>query len=295
MQYGIEPPDYRLPDSTHLGSARLLVSDLDHSLEYYQTVIGLEVLSRQGSAASLGAHGGGPAILHLETRAGTKAPPRGGRFGLYHFAILLPERAALARFVRHLGELRQDDQFSLPVASADHAVSEAIYLWDPDGLGIEVYVDRPRSEWRLRGQEVFMTTERLDMRSLIAAAGDQAWDGVPRGTVLGHMHLQVSDLSMAEAFYHAALGFDKTVWNFPGALFLSAGGYHHHLGTNTWAGGVGHALDHEARLVEWELRLPSAEDRARASAHLRSAGFAVETQDGTAVVSDPWGTVLRLA
>src|SRR5215468_7635984 len=135
------------------------------------------------------------------------------------------------------------------------AVSEALYLWDPDGLGIEVYADRPREAWRIRGQEIFMTTERLNLEDLVLAGGGEPWSGLPLGTVIGHMHLQVSDLERAEAFYHSALGFDKIVWNFPGALFLSAGGYHHHLGANTWAAGAGESLDNEARLLEWELVL----------------------------------------
>ena len=288
MQYGVPPPGYRLPDKTHVGAARLLVSDLAKSLEYYQRVIGLRVVSRDRSTAAIGPHDRGPALLHLETRPGTTPPPRGGRFGLYHFALLLPDRASLGQFVKHLGEL------GTHVASADHAVSEALYLWDPDGLGIEVYADRPREAWRLRGQEIFMTTEPLNIQSLLTVAGNRRWAGIPEGTSLGHIHLQVSDLERAEAFYHSALGFDKILWNFPGALFLSAGGYHHHLGTNTWAPGAGAALDHEARLLEWELVLPTADDRAEAAASLRTAGYAVAKEEESWVVSDPWNTTLRL-
>ncbi len=289
MQYGIPPTGYRLPDATHVGSAHLLVSDLEKSLEYYQRVIGLRMISRDRSTVALGPHDEDSALLHLETRPGTKPPPRGGRFGLYHFAVLLPDRASLGQFVRHLGEI------GTHVASADHAVSEALYLWDPDGLGIEVYADRPREAWRVRGHEIFMTTERLNIQSLLEAAGNRRWAGIPAGASLGHMHLQVSDLDRAEAFYHSALGFDKIVWNFPGALFLSAGGYHHHLGTNTWAPGAGEALDDEARLLEWELVLPTADDRARAADSLRSAGYPVERQGEHWIAKDPWNTTLRLA
>jgi catechol 2,3-dioxygenase len=289
MHYGISPPAYRLPGETHLGAARLLVSDLERSLEYYQQVLGLRVLWRERTSAALGASGGGLApIINLETRPGTKPPPRGGRYGLYHFALLLPDRASLGRLVRHLGEL------GAHVASADHAVSEALYLWDPDGLGIEVYSDRPRAEWRVRDREIFMTTERLNMQSLLTAGGDEPWTGIPHGTSLGHMHLQVSDLDTAEAFFHSALGLDKIVWNFPGALFMSAGGYHHHLGTNTWATGAGHALEDEARLLEWEIVLPSSNDRTAAAQSLRAAGYAAEQEGESWVVSDPWNTTLRL-
>jgi len=289
MQYGIPPPGYRLPSDTRLGAARLLVSDLERSLDYYQQVIGLRVLSRERSSVALGPLGGDTPLIHLETRPGTKAPPRGGRFGLYHFALLLPDRVSLGRFVRHLGEV------GAHVASADHAVSEALYLWDPDGLGIEVYADRPREAWRLRGQEIFMTTERLNLQGLLAAAGSEPWTGMPHGTTLGHMHLQISDLETVEAFYHSALGFDKIVWNFPGALFLSAGGYHHHLGTNTWAANAGRALDDEARLLAWEIVLPSPEDRSRAARSLRAAGYVAEPDGESWVVPDPWNVTLRLS
>jgi catechol 2,3-dioxygenase len=288
MSYGIPAPGYRLPSDTHLGGLHLLVSDLERSLEYYQHVIGLTILSRERSSAALGARGSRDALLHIATKPGIKPPPRGGRFGLYHFALLLPDRTALGRFVRHLGELRAH------VASADHAVSEALYLWDPDGLGIEVYADRPREGWRIHGQEIFMTTERLNLQSLLAAAGDERWTGMPGGTSVGHMHLQVSDLGSAEAFYHRALGLDKIVWNFPGALFLSAGGYHHHLGTNTWAAGAGESADDEARLIEWEIVLPASDAAAEAAASLGAAGYTVERQDETWAVSDPWNTTLRL-
>jgi catechol 2,3-dioxygenase len=264
------------------------VSDLQRSLEYYQRVIGLGVVSRDRSTVALGPHNGDAALLHLETRPGTKPPPRGGRFGLYHFALLLPDRTSLGQLVRHLGEIETH------VASADHAVSEALYLWDPDGLGIEVYADRPRDTWRVHGQEIFMTTERLNIQSLLTAAGNRAWSGLPLGTSLGHMHLQVGDLERAEAFYHAALGFDKIVWNFPGALFMSAGGYHHHLGTNTWAAGAGEALENEARLLEWELVLPTTDDRAQAAESLRAAGYRVERDGEHWIAHDPWNTTLRL-
>jgi catechol 2,3-dioxygenase len=288
MQYGIPAPAYRLPSGTHVGSARLLVSDLDRSLEYYQRVIGLRVVSSDRSAVALGPNDSASAVLHLETRPGTKPPPRGGRFGLYHFALLLPDRTSLGQFVRHLAENETH------VASADHGVSEALYLWDPDGLGIEVYADRPREAWRVQGQEIFMTTERLNIQSLLAAAGNRPWSGIPAGTSLGHMHLQVGDLDRAEAFYHAALGFDKIVWNFPGALFMSAGGYHHHLGTNTWAAGAGEAPENEARLLEWQLVLPTTDDRVQAAHSLREAGYAVVQDEESWVVSDPWNTTLRL-
>ena len=139
-----------------------------------------------------------------------------------------------------------------------------------------------------------MTTEPLDLQSLITAAGDARWNGMPTGTVLGHMHLHVGDLAGAEAFYHAALGFDKTVWSYPGALFLSAGGYHHHLGTNTWAAGASPSGEHEARLLEWEIVMASAADRDEAADSCEKAGYTVRKDAQSRVVTDPWGTTLRL-
>jgi catechol 2,3-dioxygenase len=285
---GLRPPGYRLPDTTHLGAVHLQVSDLARSLDYYEQILGLYPVARTGTSASLAPVGSDAALLHLRTAPGTRPVPRSGRLGLYHFALVVPDRPSLGRFLGHLRET------GAHVASADHAVSEALYLWDPDQLGIEVYVDRPRSSWTERNGELFMTTERLDVRGLLAVGSGELWKGQPEGTVLGHMHLHVGDLDGAEAFYHRALGFDKTVWSYPGALFLSAGGYHHHLGTNTWAAGAGPAAADEARLLEWEIVLPSEEDCDAAASSCETAGYAVTVDERGRTIADPWGTRLRL-
>jgi catechol 2,3-dioxygenase len=176
---------------------------------------------------------------------------------------------------------------------ADHAVSEALYLSDPDGLGIEVYADRPRSTWRHDARQLYMTTEPLDVASVMKAGEGRTWDGMPPGTVMGHVHLHVGDLDEAAAFYHRGLGFDQVVWDYPGALFMSAGGYHHHLGTNTWSSGAPAAED-QARLLSWEIVVPPA-DAAAAAHSLTSRGYAVaRTADG-AHANDPWGTTVRIA
>jgi catechol 2,3-dioxygenase len=138
-----------------------------------------------------------------------------------------------------------------------------------------------------------MTTDRLDIRSLLAAGGERAWTGMPSGTTMGHVHLHVGDLDGAEAFYHRALGFDKVVWSYPGALFLSAGGYHHHLGNNTWSSGPS-ASDGDARLLEWTIVLPDASDVADVARSLRAAGYEAQEAEGEVVAADPWGTGLRL-
>ncbi len=288
MEYGMPPPGYRLPNATRLGAVRLLVSDLQRSADYYQHVIGLQITSRQPDAVTLGTPGDSATLLELRHQRGVRPVPQSERVGLYHFALLVPDRADLGRFVSHLRTL------GVPVASADHAVSEAIYLWDPDGLGIEVYADRPRDTWRRNGRELFMTTERLDLRALMLAGGDVKWNGLPRGTVLGHMHLHVGDLEASARFYHAALGFDQIVWSYPGALFLSAGGYHHHLGTNAWAGDAPLRADDEAGLLEWEIVLPTAEDCAAAARSCESAGFATTREADAIAVDDPWRTRVRL-
>jgi catechol 2,3-dioxygenase len=285
--YGITPPGYRLPDATRLGAVRLQVGDLGRSLDYYQRVLGLRVLAGEEGEAALGAEDEEAPLVVLHERPGARPVPRSGLLGLYHFAILLPDRAALGRFVAHLGRLGEH------AGSADHAVSEALYLTDPDGLGIEVYADRPRPEWRHHNRELFMTTDRLDIRSLLAAGGERQWTGMPSGTTMGHVHLHVGTLGEAEAFYHAALGFDKTVWSYPGALFLSAGGYHHHLGTNTWAPGPAPS-ENQARLIEWELIVPAHADALAAAHSLRAAGYQATDNGHAAIALDPWGTQVTI-
>jgi catechol 2,3-dioxygenase len=287
-QPGIAPPGYRLPAATTLGTVRLQVSDLARSLAYYEGVLGMRVLDRAGGVARLGASEGGATLIELRERPGATPVPRRGRLGLYHFAILLPDRSALGRFLRHLSETGERAGMS------DHFVSEAIYLNDPDGLGIEVYADRPRSAWRQENGQLVMTTVALDTADLLRAAGDERWAGMPAGTTVGHVHLHVDDLERAAAFYHVGLGLDKTVWSYPGALFLSAGGYHHHLGTNTWAAGAAPAGPNDARLLEWELLVPTAEDAAAALANLERDGSRVERGGDGGVARDPWGTAVRI-
>lgn len=288
LPYGIAPNGYRLPAGTRPGRVRLQVSDLERSLAFYGRVLGLRSLEGSGGHASLGADGEGAVLLELEERSGAAAVPRGARLGLFHFAMLLPQRASLGRLLVHLMEI------GVRPGASDHRVSEALYLRDPDGLGIEVYADRPRSAWRHEARQLLMTTEPLDRRSLVRAAGDGRWSGMPAGTAVGHLHLHVGDLARAEAFYHQGLGLDKVVWSYSGALFLSAGGYHHHLGLNTWAAGAEPAREGDARLLEWELVVPGVEDARGALGSLAAAGHAVERSADGGVVRDPWGTALRL-
>jgi catechol 2,3-dioxygenase len=288
LPYGLAAPSYRLPEATHVGGVRLQVANLDRSLAYYTDVLGLTATQATPGTASLSTAGGTQPLIELEEQRGATPVPRQGRLGLFHFAILVPDRQSLGGFVRHIAAR------NVYAGSADHAVSEALYLTDPDGLGIEVYADRPRATWRVSGQELFMTTEPLDLRGLMNAAAGRDWTGMPAGTVMGHVHLHVGDLGEAAAFYHAALGLDKVVWSYPGALFLSAGGYHHHLGTNTWAAGASPARDDEARLLRWDLVLPDAAAVDEASHSLEAAGYGGAVDDGGRIVRDPWGTAVRL-
>jgi catechol 2,3-dioxygenase len=292
--YGEAPRGYRLPERTRLGRVRLQVADLGRSLAFYERVLGLRTLDRGATHATLGAHGDDAPLVELQERPGARPMGRRGRLGLFHFAILLPDRAALGRFVRHLADV------GAPAGAGDHLVSEALYLNDPDGLGIEVYADRPRETWRRVGRELMIATDPVDFAGLAAAGGDVPWSGMPAGTQIGHVHLHVGSIDEGAAFFSEALGFDRVTWRYPGALFLGAGGYHHHLGTNTWAGpAAGPAAEDDARLLEWTIELPDAASLAGAVESLRGAGYPAEPESGArasseAVTRDPWGTRIRL-
>ena len=288
--YGQAPNGYRLPAGTRLGPVRLQVADLARSLPFYVETLGFREVARDAGQATLAAHADDRVLVELVERRGVRPAGR-GLLGLYHVAILLPDRASLGRFVRHLSESRT------PAGAGDHLVSEAFYLTDPDGLGIEVYADRPRETWNRLGRELMLATDPVDVRGLVAEAGEEAWSGMPAGTVIGHVHLHVGSIEQAQAFYSEALGFDRMTWRYPGALFLGADGYHHHLGTNTWAGaGARPPADTDARLLEWTIELPRATDVAAVSQSLSDAGYPVEWAgegDGMATTQDPWGTRVR--
>lgn len=278
------PPS--LPPDTSPRSVRLQVSNLARAREWYTTVLGCRVLQTYTSEVHLGADGDDTPLVVLEERPGTRPIRPYTRLGLYHVALLLPSRAALGAFVRHLA-----DQ-GIAAASADHLVSEALYLTDPDGLGIEVYADRPRTLWTYTRGEVVMAVDPLDLRALAAAAAEP-WTGLPQGTSVGHLHLHVGDLAAASAFYVEGLGLDVMA-QLQGALFLAAGGYHHHLAVNTWATGAQPAGGDEARLLEWVLSVPDAARADASRARLAAAGHALHDTDDGWVVTDPWGTRLRV-
>ena len=255
-----------LDPRTTVGHVHLRVADLDRALEFYRDLLGFREAWRGDDTVMLSADGRYPFALGLTATADPAPAPR-RRSGLYHAAFLLPGRAALGRLLRRLLE----HDVALDGAS-DHLVSEALYLRDPEGNGLELYADRPQGLWPWNSDQVDMTTRELDLRDLLAAGGDRSAPA-PEGTRLGHVHLRVSDLRRAEAFYHEALGFDVTLRRYAGALFLSAGGYHHHLGTNVWAGqGIPPAAPTGPGLWYFTVRLPGSDDLSRAAARLRAHG-----------------------
>jgi catechol 2,3-dioxygenase len=259
------------PDTT-VGPVDLVVADLGRAEQFYREVLGFKQLSRQDSTLMLTADGAAP-LLILHERPGARPKPRRAT-GLYHFAILTPTRRDLARSLRRLAEAQW------PISGAsDHLVSEALYLDDPDGNGIEIYRDRPRAEWPRSGGRVQMATDPLDFDGVIGEleGDDQPWDGLAAGTTIGHVHLHVADLRAAEAFYQGVLGFDM-IMNIGSALFVSAGGYHHHLGLNTWAGvGAPPPLPDAAGLRHFAIVLPD----------LRDAGIAIEETGEGLLIRDP--------
>lgn len=284
---GTEPPGYALPEALRLGPVHLQVADLNRSLAYYQDVLGLRTLERGDGSAALGTHDDGVPLLRLRERKGAAPLPYRGHLGLYHFALRVPDRRSLADLLAHLRSIHAR------VGASDHLVSEALYLYDPDGLGIEVYADTPAGTWRREGGQIVMRTGPLDLDDLLRDAAGP-WLGLPGGTVMGHVHLHVGDLGEAEAFYHRALGLDKTVWSYPGVLFFAGRGYHHHVGTNLWAESSTLPDPDGARLVEWEMVLPAAADAEAAARSVAAAGYrAVREGDGWRV-ADPWGIELRL-
>ena len=268
-----------------MGPVRLRVGDLERSAAFYGRALGLRELGRERSEALLGTEDG-RVLVELEGDEDAPArPPR--TTGLFHLAILVPNRSDLALALRRVTSAG----WSFTGAS-DHLVSEALYLDDPEGNGIEIYRDRPRDEWR-RGADgdLRMATLPLDLQGVLGAASEGAPDeGMPVGTTMGHVHLQVSDLAAAESFYARLLGFDVTVRGYPGALFVSAGGYHHHLGMNTWGSRDAPPPPAGARgLARYRIELPTTDDLSALAARLDAAGVAAERRDGGLEVVDPSG------
>jgi len=268
------------PD-TRLGYVHLTVSDLERSLAFYQRSLGFQLHRREAETAYLGA--GGRDLLVLTERPGAIRVLR--RTGLYHFAILVPSRLALAQSLQNLIETEAKLD-----GGADHLVSEALYLSDPDGNGIEIYRDFPRSAWEYENGMPRMATEPFDFQGVLRELENnpRPWAGLHPDTVLGHMHLHVARLPEAVAFYETVLGFDLVAVIQGSAAFLSAGGYHHHLGVNTWNGvGASPPPPDAVGLRYFTVQLPNEKEQAELLARLGNAGVPIEKREHGLFVSDP--------
>ncbi len=266
----------------HIGAVTLRANDLAKLTAYYRDAIGLQLVAQGPEEAELGI--AGKTLVRL--RSGATRPSSAA--GLFHLAILLPSRHDLANWLRHAAEAR------VPLEGAsDHLVSEALYLSDPEGNGIEIYRDRARAEWPRRPDGgIAMATERLDLDKLLGEAADGSYAGMPEGTGMGHIHLRVGDTAAAEAFYRDLLGFDLMV-RYPGASFLASGGYHHHIAGNIWGSrGAGPRRPGEAGLDRFELVARGEADFAAMRERILAAGGS--ESEGVPTIADPWGNGLVL-
>jgi catechol 2,3-dioxygenase len=273
---------------TAVGAVRLTAADLDEAQSFYERAIGLKTLERSSEGARLGV--GDTSVVELVGDPDAPRRPHPST-GLFHLAILVPDRAELARALRRLAAAG----WRLTGAS-DHLVSEALYLNDPEGNGIEIYRDRPREEWSTVDGQLQIATLPLDLSGLLTEEGsDDAVSAMAPGTRMGHVHLNISDLDDAEEFYSGLVGLDVTVRGYPGALFAAAGGYHHHLGLNTWAGEGAPSPPAGARgLRSYELLLPDAGEVGSVADRLENAGVAVSEESDGVNVADPSGNRLVL-
>jgi catechol 2,3-dioxygenase len=282
----------RLPDRAHIGRVRLRAGDLGRSLQLYRDLLGLRVVRDQGQQITLAApvdeqqYGGEEPqeLIVLEERPGVqRRPPRPRTTGLYHVALLVPSRGDLGRTILGL------DNAGYPLRGmSDHAVSESLYLDDPDGNGLEIYADRPREQWPIQDGVVQMTVEPMDIEGVIAGARGNPghWTGLSPQTVVGHVHFTVSDMERAVAYYRDVVGFD-VMMRIPSLTAVSAGGYHHHLNLNTWAGeGAPRDSEDVAGLIAWELRVPREADRIALLQRLGEENVLTDSS-ATAVALDP--------
>lgn len=285
---------YRIPADAHVGPVHLTVRNLERVLTLYRETLGLATLRKQGDAFVLGVRGGEPGtsrpLLLLTESPEAPSPPRRST-GLYHVAIRLPTRRALGDTLRRLSQMRYPLQ-----GAANHHVSEALYLADPEGNGLEIYADTPTSRWRDAAGRLQMDTAPLDVNGLLAEAGeDGEWTGLPEGTVVGHIHLRVSDIPQTERFYRDLLGMDLMARYGDQAAFFSAGGYHHHIGANTWeSAGAPPPPPGAAGLRYYTLVLPNGDALDALAQRLVDAGLPLEREPLRVALRDPSGNRLVL-
>jgi catechol 2,3-dioxygenase len=272
----------------YVSQVDLKVEDLERSLSFYQDMIGFKILNKTNEKAILSADGIKP-LLSIEQPKDVK-PKQPRTTGLYHYALLLPNRAELGKVIQHM------INSSYPIQGAsDHLVSEALYLADPDGNGIEIYADRPSSTWKWENEEVIMTTDRLDIEGLIQEANGEKWEGLPKATIMGHIHLHVSELQETYEFYCKGLGFNLVNRFGNQALFISTGGYHHHIGLNTWNGvGAPPPSNESVGLKRFTLVFPNEESRTNIIRQLSDIGTVFYEEDGLVLTKDPSGNCLSL-
>lgn len=283
---------FHIASTAAIGYVHLRVRDLDRSLAFYLDVLGFRLVSGGASTATLSATGRGPGLIVLtEKKDAPSRPPHAT--GLYHVAIRVPSRQALAMSIRRL----QDTPWRID-GFADHDVSEAVYLADPDGNGVEIYADRPAEMWPFRNGQVEMITVPLDLDSLMAELANWPgeWTGVDPGAVIGHVHLRVSDLAQSESFYHGVLGLGVTQRSLMGAMFFAAGGYHHHVGANVWSTAGGQRPPADAvGLISYSIQLPDAASLDALLVRLEAAGAPVRSADtGRIRTADPDGIFVEL-
>lgn len=271
-----------------VGQVNLKVQSIERSIAFYERVIGFKVLERTERQAKLTADGK-TALLSIEQPIDVE-PKQSRTTGLYHFAILLPTRSDLIKIVRHFAEI------GLQFGSSDHLVSEALYLSDLDGNGIEIYIDRDASEWKWANGEVAMTVDPLNFTDLLSKGVNDLWKGMPEDAVMGHIHLHVSNLVDTEEFYTKGLGFEVVNRYGNQALFISDGKYHHHIGLNTWNGvGAPKPSAQSVGLESFTLMLPSEETKNEMMNRLERIGAPVIEENGATIAVDPSGNRIILS
>lgn len=272
--------------NTYVTNVEVKVRDLQRSLKYYQEVIGFKVLKEEANKATLTADGQTALLTIVQPK--TVDEKTGLTTGLFHFALLLPTRRDLANIITHFR------QTGVYFGASDHDVSEALYLRDPDENGIEIYIDRPESEWTWQFDQVHMVTEPLNIPNILVEATGE-WNGLPTDTVMGHIHLSVSSLSAAEEFYTKGLGFDVVTRYGGQALFISTGRYHHHIGLNTWySEGAPKLGENQVGLKTYSLRLDNEEQAEEMKKNLRAIGAPVADINGGFQTEDPAGNTILM-
>ncbi|QOR66620.1 VOC family protein [Cytobacillus suaedae] len=272
---------------TFVDQVNLRIQNLQRSIAFYKDTIGFKILEQTDRSAIFTADGK-TALLSIE-QPDHVVPKQGRTTGLYHFALLLPKRINLAKIVQHFMEI------GLQFESSDHLVSEALYLSDPDGNGIEIYVDRDSSQWNWSNGEVEMTVDPLNFQDLLSVGKLESWEGLPDETVMGHIHLHVSELRKTEEFYTKGLGFEVVNRFGTQALFISDGKYHHHIGLNTWNGlGAPIPPTNSVGLESFTLMLSSEEKKNTIISQLNEMGATVKEEEDSIVTTDPSGNRIRL-